>query len=190
MSMSRIAKELGFTTMSLYRYVDSKDTLAELLLDHVCGLPPELPAAGWREGLEAWAWAEFRMIRARDWWLDIPRSGPPMGPNNMAWLEAGMTAMTDAPIPEGLKLQLIMNLSMYVIGRADFLRTLAASADDTDFTAILAQVMDPERFPALTRAITNRAFEDDDINWEEGDFRFGLDRLRDGYEHFIRTMTP
>ncbi|WP_245721890.1 TetR/AcrR family transcriptional regulator [Nocardia crassostreae] len=188
--MSRIAKELGFTTMSLYRYVDSKDTLAELLLDHVCGLPPELPAAGWREGLEAWAWAEFRMIRARDWWLDIPRSGPPMGPNNMAWLEAGMTAMTDAPIPEGLKLQLIMNLSMYVIGRADFLRTLAASADDTDFTAILAQVMDPERFPALTRAITNRAFEDDDINWEEGDFRFGLDRLRDGYEHFIRTMTP
>jgi len=30
-SMSRVAKELGFTTMSLYRYVTSKDELLQLM---------------------------------------------------------------------------------------------------------------------------------------------------------------
>ena len=30
-SMARVAKELGFTTMSLYRYVTSKDELLQLM---------------------------------------------------------------------------------------------------------------------------------------------------------------
>src|SRR5882757_3162372 len=63
LSMSRVAKQLGFTTMSLYRYVDSKDTLITLVSDRLIGLPPE-PIAGqpWREAIEGWATAEFDAI--------------------------------------------------------------------------------------------------------------------------------
>src|SRR6478752_7189470 len=47
-SMSRVAKQVGYTTMSLYRYVDSKDTLVALMSDRVIGDAPTLdPALGW-----------------------------------------------------------------------------------------------------------------------------------------------
>src|SRR5690606_24295200 len=63
LSMSRVAKQLGFTTMSLYRYVDSKDQLVELAWDRALGPPPELPAEGdWRDRLDAWASAEYRAL--------------------------------------------------------------------------------------------------------------------------------
>lgn len=186
LSMARVAKELGFTTMSLYRYVDSKDTLVELLHDRIFDTPPDLPADDWRGALEAWAWAEFHAIRAHDWWLDIPMTSPPIGPNNMAWLEAGMTALSTLPIPESLRLQLLMNLSIYVIGRTRFLRdTIQPEDKDHDYAAILAAVLAPERFPAVTGALTNRAFDGDDMHWEEADFGFALARLLDGYQVFI-----
>ncbi|MEC3957383.1 TetR/AcrR family transcriptional regulator [Nocardia sp. CDC153] len=186
LSMARVAKELGFTTMSLYRYVDSKDTLVELLHDSIFDAPPELPTHDWRAALEAWAWAEFHAIRTHDWWLDIPMTGPPLGPKNMMWLEAGMAALSTVPIPESLKLQLLVNLSVYVIGRTRFLRdSIQQAKQDADYTGILTAVLDPERFPAVTRALTNRAFDDDDMHWEEADFTFALARLLDGYQVFI-----
>lgn len=43
LSMGRVAKALGFTTMSLYRYVASKDELIELISDRVIGPPPVIP---------------------------------------------------------------------------------------------------------------------------------------------------
>ncbi|MFF2549365.1 TetR/AcrR family transcriptional regulator [Nocardia sp. NPDC058058] len=190
-SMGRIAKELGFTPMSLYRYVDSKDTLIEILHDRIIGPPPQLPAdAGWRANLRAWAWAEFHAIRNREWWMDIPVTGPPLGPNNMDWLETGMAAVTALPIPEPQRLQLVTNLSFFVVGRARFLRdTMRHVDDDKNYSAILAAVLDPTRYPAVTSAVTNNAFEDDDMQWDEGDFGFALDRLLDGYEVYIANYS-
>src|SRR5690606_29277830 len=43
LSMNKVAERLGFTAMSLYRYVDSKSTLVEIALDRVLGTPPETP---------------------------------------------------------------------------------------------------------------------------------------------------
>src|SRR6188508_1559790 len=39
-SMSSIAASLGFTTMSLYRYVSAKDDLIMLMQEYGTGLPP------------------------------------------------------------------------------------------------------------------------------------------------------
>src|SRR3954470_17526755 len=56
-SMNRVAKELGASAMSLYRYVDSKDELLALMIDAALGTVPRLPAeADWRARLERWAW--------------------------------------------------------------------------------------------------------------------------------------
>ena len=38
--MQRVAKELGYTTMSLYNYVPSKDQLVELMIDAATPPPP------------------------------------------------------------------------------------------------------------------------------------------------------
>lgn len=48
-SMSKVAAELGFTTMSLYRYVDAKDDLYVVMLEHAFGTPrtwTRTPAGG------------------------------------------------------------------------------------------------------------------------------------------------
>lgn len=190
LSMSRVAERLGFTTMSLYRYVDSKDMLIALVSDRVVGVPPRIPAATpWREALREWAWAEFREIGKHPWWLEIPMSGPPMGPNNMAWLEAGLGALASTPVPDQLKLQLVLNLSLYVIGRARFYREFAGESEYPEFTAVLGRVLDPQRYPNLARALSSQAFDSDDIDWNEADFGFSLDRLLDGYALLVTEFT-
>jgi AcrR family transcriptional regulator len=48
-----VAKKLGFTTMSLYRYVSSKDALVDLMIDTVVAevTQPD-PDEDWRPALE------------------------------------------------------------------------------------------------------------------------------------------
>src|SRR5215207_6107774 len=50
LSMQRVAERLGFTTMSLYRYVPGKGELIDLMLDAAFGRPPdpEDEAPNWR----------------------------------------------------------------------------------------------------------------------------------------------
>ncbi|MBF6213977.1 TetR/AcrR family transcriptional regulator C-terminal domain-containing protein [Nocardia puris] len=189
MSMNRVARELGFTAMSLYRYVDSKSTLAEMVLDRVVGLPPEIgPELSWREGLSLWGRTEYEVLGRHQWALDIPLGTPPLGPNNMAWLEAGLGTLSGVPVPESVKLQLVMNLSLYVIGRRRMARDIAADLDaEIDFDEPMRHLLDPQRFPALLAAFAERAFDNKDIDWAEADFVFGLDRLLDGYEAFLSS---
>src|SRR5690348_6597025 len=55
-SMAKVAAKVGFTTMSLYRYVDSKDELYAVMIDEAFGVPgPIDPALGWRAGITQWA---------------------------------------------------------------------------------------------------------------------------------------
>ncbi|MDO3649827.1 TetR/AcrR family transcriptional regulator [Nocardia mangyaensis] len=185
LSMNRVARQLGFTAMSLYRYVDSKDTLIDLLMDRVVGQPPEIaPGTPWRVGLEQWAFAEFARLGRHLWWLDIPMRRAPMGPNNMAWLETALQVLAEVDVPDPVKFQLVMNMSMFVVGKRRFLRDLQED-EGGDFVSVMTQVLDPQRFPAVTATLSASAFDDDDIDWEQADFAFGLARLLDGYEVFI-----
>src|SRR5690349_10100499 len=49
LTMQRVADELGFTKMALYRYVPGKDELVALMTDAALGDPPPLTGRGWRE---------------------------------------------------------------------------------------------------------------------------------------------
>lgn len=189
LSMNRVAQQLGFTAMSLYRYVDSKQTLIELLLDRVIGAPPEIPrGTHWREGLQRWALAEYAAIERHPWWLDIPLNDPPMGPNNIAWLEVGLGTLAETAVPEPIRMQLVMNLTFYVMGRMRMARGLSIDdAEDDDYVAISQRLIDPQRFPNVAAALSVNPF-DDEIDWNKADFEFGLARMLDGYENFVRTF--
>jgi AcrR family transcriptional regulator len=89
LSMGRLAEKLGFTTMSLYRYVASKDDLLVLLLDAAWELPPEPPSGEWREQCTVWARALRDSYRAHPWALELPVSGLPAGPNQLTWFDPG-----------------------------------------------------------------------------------------------------
>src|SRR5919107_74422 len=68
-SMSRVAADLGVSTMSLYRYVGAKDELLALMADLTFEAPPAPrgPEESWRDGLSRWAWTEREVYRRNPW---------------------------------------------------------------------------------------------------------------------------
>src|SRR5271170_2440123 len=90
-SMSRVAADLGASTMSLYRYVSAKDELVKLMVDAAFGTPPAIgPDEGWRSALSRWAWAMRSGFQRHPWVVRIPISGLPILPNEVAWFEQGL----------------------------------------------------------------------------------------------------
>ncbi|MEX5713023.1 TetR/AcrR family transcriptional regulator [Parafrankia sp. FMc6] len=113
LSMSRLAQRLGFTAMSLYRYMTGKDELLMLMLDAVMASPPPGPAPGegWRAVLERWAGECRSLYQRHPWALDAPISRPPLGPNQLRWLDAGLAALagTRATPEENLSVMLLLD---------------------------------------------------------------------------------
>ena len=193
LSMSRVAKELGFTTMSLYRYVDSKEQLVELAWDRALGPPPELPATGpWRPRLEEWAHAEYRALRASPWMTQRPIQSAPYWPNNLRWLNEGLGTLAGTRLDEASKVQVVLNISLFVMSRARFSWELggAADADGPSYATVMPKILDPEQYQWVLGAVRGGAFDHDvtdpGVEWGDADFRFGLDRLLDGIDVYIR----
>jgi AcrR family transcriptional regulator len=175
-SMSSVATGLGFTTMSLYRYVSAKDDLILLMQEAGMGLPPlTISEAGdWREGLTRWYRAIIAVYAAHPWLLDIPFDSEPNTPNFLAWLDAGLAVLAESPLSQAGRVSALLLLNGHSRWAAHVLRdeegpSLPAEA--------LAQLVTPEQFPFLAPAVAAGAFAG------EGDaFEFGLLRILDGLE--------
>ena len=78
-SMSRVAQSLGYTTMSLYRYVTAKDDLLVLMQEQGIGLTPvlgpDLDPSDWRGRLRAIGRAQLDVYRQHPWLLDVSIRG-------------------------------------------------------------------------------------------------------------------
>jgi AcrR family transcriptional regulator len=198
-SMSRVAADLGASTMSLYRYVAAKDELLALMMDAAGGPPPAVPAAGegWREGLSRWAWAELDFHRRHPWVMRIPISGPPATPNQVAWLERGLRCLRDTGLAEGEKLSVMLLVTGYVRNwatlEADLTEAARASGSSVEaampgYGRVLAKLTDAERFPALHAVIAAGVFDEpDDPEDPDAEFRFGLERVLDGIDALVRA---
>jgi AcrR family transcriptional regulator len=191
-SMSRLAESVGFTTMSLYRYVSSKDDLLVLMADAAYGDPPDGLGGtdDWRAELTAWAEAALECYRAHPWVCDIAIHGPPSTPQQLAWLDRMLQGLraTDLDFQEQLSCALL--LSGYVRDWATLTRGIrlgyeqraAAGLPPLRFSAMFGAVITPDRFPALAPMIAAGEFDDDDEveDFESTQFAFGLERVLDG----------
>ena len=190
-SMSRVAERLGFTTMSLYRYVRSKDDLLLLMSDRANAEAPPAPTPeSWRDGLETWTRALFTRYRHHPWLLRIPMSGPPAGPSQLVWMEAGLRNLADTGLHEGRKLQVVQLVHGYARSEAQLSTELAtAGPADTDtrmhYGDILRTVTDPDTHPALTRVVASGIFDAPTGYDEDEDFGFGLATILDGVARLI-----
>jgi AcrR family transcriptional regulator len=206
-SMSRVAEHLGYTPMSLYRHVPSKDDLLALAQDEAFGDPPDLAPADagrrtdhWRAGLTAWARDLLAAYSAHLWLLDIPIAGPPAMPRSIAWFERALTVLADTPLTHGERLSVVLLLSGYSRGRAQLMRDLERGRErsglDEDqvvdqYGRVLARLVTPDRFPALHAALHDGLFTAGGADGREpgsGDdeeFEFGLQRILDGVEAHI-----
>jgi len=193
-SMSRVAAKLGTAPASLYRHVATKDELLALMADAVLGRPPA-PEPGWRRSLGRWAWARHGVFRAHPWVLRLPATEPPATPNQIAWVESGLTALAGTGLAEAEKLSTILMLDGFVRGEATLATDVNAAFRATGATPaqalarygrLLAALTSPEEFPALHAVIAAGAFEQDN---PDSEFSFGLDRILDGIGRLISDRT-
>ncbi|MFF3212573.1 TetR/AcrR family transcriptional regulator [Streptomyces sp. NPDC002886] len=200
-SMGRVAKELGASTMSLYRYVTAKEELYILMADAGVGTPPE-PAGGeerdWRELLSEWAYAQRAVLMANSWIVRIPLTGAPVSPNQLAWMERGLAAMTGTALRESEKVSAIILIGGLVRNEAtmvaDMIAAIVKSGVSPDqvlgrYVRTLRLMTGPDTHPAVTRLLESDAFTGADE--PDFQFRFGLDRILDGLAALIsERSTP
>ena len=212
-SMARVAAKLGFTTMSLYRYVASKDELLQLMFN-ASALGAEslvIEGDGWRSRLRTWAIIQRDMLDLHPWVTHMPMAAPPLAPNSLHFVERGLETMDETGLPDSDKLRIIGLLSSYTLSEArmadDARRAMAAAgtepagtesaepAGDTgdtgdtgaepppDYEWLLRELVDERTYPRLYRLAWDPAPDGQPTEREQ--FLFGIDLILDGAQALI-----
>jgi AcrR family transcriptional regulator len=203
-SMARVAKKLGFTTMSLYRHVESKEQLLTLMVDIAFGPAPRdrFQEGDWRTGLETWTRSMLESYQSHPWVVDVSISGPPLLPHQLDWMDWALAIMRATPLAPAEQLSTLLLLSGYARNevrlQADLQRGMAANEhaaeyDDVQYSRDLLRVVPPDRMPALYALIETGLFStnlstDVDTSDDVYFFEFGLERILDGLEHYMQSL--
>lgn len=198
LSMSRVAEALGFSTMSLYRYITAKEDLLILMQEAASdiAIPAEEEGDDWRESMRQFVRELMRVYTEHPWFTEIPIMGAPMTPNQLRFVEWMLRAMRDFPLSDSEKIAIILLLSSYArssgILQRDMERIVGAGASHEAFsglayTSALKQLVTPEQFPYLSGVVASGVYtgENADDASIDDDFDFGLERILDGIAAYL-----
>ncbi|MFD5224229.1 TetR/AcrR family transcriptional regulator [Microbacterium sp. NPDC058342] len=108
-SLARVAARLEMTTTALYRYVDAKSTLIDLMVDVAVGPPPGITGPDWRSRCRTWTELLAKRYARHPWLSDVAPAGMPTQPSAYAWIDALVAAIAaDAPA-EPLRIALLLD---------------------------------------------------------------------------------
>ena len=194
-TMARVAAELGFTTMSLYRYVASKDELLQLMWNGSALGAEDLviEGDGWRDQLRAWSLIQWEMLERHPWVTQMPIAAPPAAPNSLHFVERGLATLDPTGLSDPDKLQIIGLVTSYTLSEArmaaDAARAAAAAKDGDGqaeqapfgYTDLLRELIDERTFPRLHRfAWAPQAAGPPPSDRDS--FLYGLDTILDGIQ--------
>jgi len=193
-SMAAVAAKLGYTPMSLYRYVSAKDDLLLLMQEEATGTPPpEIDEIdGWRPRLEALFQAQVLIYLRHPWFLDIPINGSPTTPNSAAWMDASLGALDATALSQEERLAVTLLITGHsrwygtvLAGYANTARTTGASPEEiTEREAALFEALiEADAYPWLHAAMAADVFRS-----TADPFAFGLARILDGVEAYIARL--
>ena len=134
-SMARVASELGFTTMSLYRYVDSKDELLQLMFNASAFGAESIVLEGddWRSRLRSWSIIQRDMLDRHPWITQMRMAAPPLAPNSLHFVERALEALDGTGLADAEKMRAIGLISSYTLSEAkmanDAARAMAELAE-------------------------------------------------------------
>lgn len=178
-SMQRVAADLGFTKMSLYRYVPGKAELVALMADLAMGSPPADPGDGdGCERLRAWALALLPGFLRHPWVLEATTGPRVVGPNELSWMEAALALLDGTGLGGAERMDVLAVLAGHVRNIAQQAATTPDGDVDTRFGAILVEVVRErgDRFPAVTAALAESVRE----GGRDQALDYGLDLILDG----------
>jgi AcrR family transcriptional regulator len=191
-SMSNVAKALGFTTMSLYRYVTGKEELLQLMWNGSAqGVESlVLTGRGWRARLREWAIIQRDALDQHPWITQMPMAAPPMAPNSLTFVERGLGAMDGTGLADEDKMRAIGLISSYTLSEArmayDARRAAEAAPPDApgpgSFAGILRLLVDKATYPHLHRLAWSN---DPQPPAEREEFLLGVECILDGIQALI-----
>jgi AcrR family transcriptional regulator len=193
LSMRRVAAELGLATMSLYRYVQSKDELVVLMVDAVFAdhPPQEPPPVGWRAQLGQLGRLQWRICKDHPW-LGRATSftRPQMAPGGMAHTEWAMRALAEHGVDPATSLYIVLTVVAFTVGAAVNLESESEAQQTTGLTSDEWMVQQEESFEGITgsgqyphlRALADIPDFDMDLDTL---FEFGLERVLDGLAAYL-----
>ena len=203
-SMARVAAELGFTTMSLYRHVANKEELLQLMWNAATFGAERLVIEGddWRSRLRAWAIIQRDMMDRHPWVAHMPMAAPPVAPNSLHFVERGLGTLDETGLPDSEKIRILGLLSSFTLSEArmadDAMRAAMAAAqlaetapDMADaaamppdsFEGLLRELVDERTYPRLYRLAWSP--ERDEQTSEREQFLLGIDLILDGVQALI-----
>jgi AcrR family transcriptional regulator len=186
-SLRKVGAALDAGPMRLYGYVSTKQELLDLMVDAVYGeiAAPE-PDGDWRPALRVLA-EQLRAAALRhEWFVELLGGRPHLGPNAMAYLEAGLGALDAAAALDGI--DVVMRawaaVQAYTIGavRAEVAERVVqrvTGLDEESWQATtapyMARMLATGRYPTLEKVVRDSTPEDPDAG-----FATGLDYVLDG----------
>lgn len=146
-ALSAVAHELGLTTTALYRYVDSKETLVQLMVDATVGPPPQVTTDDWRDGVQAWVRGLWGRYRAHPWLAEAQVSGMPLYPQRLGWMETVLCELDRGPVSDPMRVALLLD------GLTRSFALLARPADDAAPPSWVVEAA-AARYPRLAHEFT------------------------------------
>lgn len=157
-SMRKVAAALGTAPASLYRYVDSRDELLELMVDSVAGEVDlsRPPSGDWRADLVALAHQLRRTYRRHRWLLDLVPGRVGLGPRAVDQLEHALAALAVLDVPGAVKLEAVAMLNGIVALAVRTEHTVGGSTEawTAGQAEFLGSVAAAGRHPHLATALT------------------------------------
>ena len=109
LTLAAVAGELDLTATALYRYLDSKDALLELMVDHAIGAAPRLVEASWRERAHQWTKTLCDRYRLHPWLAQNQAGGMPHHPSAVAWIDLLLSELDQSPIDDPMRTALLLD---------------------------------------------------------------------------------
>lgn len=174
LSMRAVAKELGMSTMGLYRYVADRDELERLVVERVLGAvdtePPE-PGAPWRERVTVLAGRLRATVGAHPEVVPLTVTHRHHSLGVLRWSETVLAVLTEAGVEGERRVVVLRALLGYVIGAIQLEHLGPLSGPGTTALAALPAA----EFPLMAATARDARAVDADR-----EFQGGLALLLDG----------
>jgi AcrR family transcriptional regulator len=194
-SMRRVAAALRSGTASLYRCIDGREELLDLIVDAVLGDDPHPPPSGdWRADLTAFARQLRVLLRRHPWLAPLTAGRPTLGPQALGHYEFALAATTSLTADATSAVGVVDMIMAYVLGAAAREMAEAETQRRTGMTEqewrarvgpYVQQIVQSGRYPQLARAV----LEAEDLDHEQR-FESGLACVLDGIASRLANRRP
>ena len=111
-TMRQVAAELGTGAASLYRHLNTRDDLLDLMIDHILhGYRPPPPTGAPYDDVVADLLQRLHYIRAHPWLIDAMESRPALSPERIRLIELGLARLAGHPAPGPAKIEALTALA-------------------------------------------------------------------------------